>query len=79
MNSPLENVRELLMLVLLFAFREGLGGMKPVLRERLTELLKPLLTNCMQSTDYSERLLGIKLLALLVGLGSEHSGPLLPP
>lgn len=68
-NSPWENVREILMLVILNCFKQGFYYLSNGLKQKAYECLKQLLSNFLQSNDFSERLMGIKLLAVLMGLG----------
>ncbi len=70
-NSPWENVREILMLVILNCFKHGFYYLSAGLKCKSYELLKQLLSSFLQSNDFSERLIGIKLLAVLLGLGRE--------
>ena len=59
------------MLTLINIFREGLGEQCQPLMPKLKEILKQLLLRCMASHEYAERLMGIRLLGLLMGLGKE--------
>lgn len=68
-NSPWENVREILMLVILNCFKQGLYYLGAGLKHKAYECLKQLLSSFLQSNDFSERLMGIKLLGVLLGLG----------
>lgn len=72
LNSPLENVREMLMLVLIHTFKSGLSNIEYKLRVQLIDQFKPLLGNSLQSSDHSERIMGVRLLALLIGLGKRY-------
>lgn len=67
-HSPWENVREVLMLVILNSFRQGLRTLNAKLKLRTCDNLKQLLYNFLQSNDFSERLMGIKLYAAILGL-----------
>ena len=69
LNSPLENVREILMFVFLYSFKNGISYLKSSIKSKIVELLKPLLISCLQSTDYSERLFGVRLFAIIIGFG----------
>ena len=53
MNSPLESVREILMFIFLYSFKNGIVNITPNIKNKIIELFKPLLINCLQSTDYS--------------------------
>jgi hypothetical protein len=57
------------MLVLVQSLKDGLFKVKPNLKSRMKDILKPLLANFLQSNDHTERLMGVKLLALLLGAG----------
>jgi hypothetical protein len=59
------------MLVLLQSLKNGFFQVKPNLKSRMKDMLKPLLTNFLQSNDHTERLIGVKLVALLLGAGRE--------
>lgn len=72
LNSPLENVREMLMLVLIHTFRSGLSNIESQLRAQLIDQFRPLLVSSLQSNDHSERIMGVRLLALLIGLGKRY-------
>lgn len=54
-NSPWENVREVLMLVILNCFKHGLIVLKinPRLEQKASESIKQLLYNFLQSNDFS--------------------------
>lgn len=66
--SPWENVREVLMLVILNSFRQGLRTLNAKLKQKACDHIKQLLYNLLQSNDFSERLMGIKLYAAVLGL-----------
>lgn len=42
------------------------------IREKIYEQSKSLLASCLQSKDYSERLMAIRLLALLLAFGRDN-------
>jgi hypothetical protein len=46
--------------------------MKSNIKSKLIDLLKQLLINCLNSSDHIERLIGIKLLALVLGVGRKY-------
>lgn len=62
----------MLILILLHTFKRGLVEAIPNIRNKIIEQAKPLLASCLQSKDYSERLMAIRLFALLLGLGKEY-------
>lgn len=60
------------MLVLIHTFRGGFNNIHAQLKNVLIEQFKPLLANSLQSNDHSERIMGVRLLALLIGLGKRY-------
>lgn len=53
LNSPLEQVRETLMVVLLNSFKGGLGDVAEHVRDRIMDQVKPLMSSTLHSKDYS--------------------------
>jgi hypothetical protein len=70
-NSPWENVREILMLVILNCFKNGFYQLNSRLKQRAAECVRILLLSFLQSNDFTERLTGIKLFAVILGLAKE--------
>lgn len=52
-HSPWENVREILMLVILNSFKQGFYNLSAKIKQRATECLKQLLLAFLQSNDYT--------------------------
>ncbi len=56
------------MLVIINSFRHGLRYLNAKLKQRTCDHVRQLLYNLLQSNDYSERLMGVKLFAATLGL-----------
>jgi hypothetical protein len=72
-HSPWENVREVLMLVIINSFKQGLRCLNAKLKQKTCDHVKQLLYNFLQSNDYSERLMGVKLFAATLGLAQAST------
>ena len=70
-HSPWENVREILMLVILNSFKQGFYFLSLKLKQRATDCLKQLLLAFLQSNDHTERLMGVKIFAVVLGLARK--------
>ena len=61
------------MLSLLYNFRYGLAGMNNTHKNKLTQLIKALLGQLLHSADHTERLTGVKLLCLTLGMARNSN------
>lgn len=61
------------MLVILNSFRQGLRCLNAKLKQKTCDNIKQLLYNFLQSNDFSERLMGAKLYAAILGLAQPST------
>jgi len=57
---------------LLFSIRYGLSGMNISHKNKLTQLIKVLLSQLLYSADHTERLTGVKLMCLTIGMARNY-------
>ena len=73
LNSPWENIKELIMETIIAFFSKSLLIYSENYQKKAIEVLRPLITNYIHSQDYSERFAVSKLIGCLIGLSRDYS------